>query len=191
TSRWAKAVRRHREDVLRGYHLPQRYIEGYYERRILPYQDKQRYARVADPALLYRGMFVAADDIATMLEQGFPVSRNTWTAVGGKGVYFSTSEQEALTYVFHSGTDAFEGVGVVFAVRPTPEMQVVRDATSNPDGSIFKSAQDVPANAIVDVYLWGQWGLERLDDVLARIEAGRIVPHEKWTGTFDSLFGRD
>jgi hypothetical protein len=175
--------------LLKGYYLPAEYLSAYYARRIEPKLDRPDYSSVANPQVLYRGMYITPDQLEFILEYGMAVNQVKWTAAGG-GISFSSNANEAASYIFQSGNDRFSGVGVVFKVRMSPAMQPVNDPVLNRTRTIYKKQSNVMANEIVDVYLWGQYGLESLDEILRKISQNRITPHTAWTGQFSQSFSR-
>jgi len=90
-----------------------------------------------------------------------------------------------LHYIFQAGYKE-HGIGVVFKVRKTGEMQLLADATYNPTNTIFKSALDVPREDITGVYIMGRYGLEDITHIFQKAGSGMLKPHKEWTGLFDS-----
>jgi hypothetical protein len=185
----AEGLKTYRESVIAGYHLPSNYTTAYFERRVLPYLERPNYLENKNPDILYRGMYRNIDQLITQLEKGHELNKVRWTTVGG-GVSFSTSEQEASTYIFHNADGRPEGVGVLFAFKKQPYMTLIDDPVHNPTNTIYKAQQDVPPEDLVDVYLWGQWGFERLSTIIEKARQGKITPHTDWTGQFDRAFNR-
>jgi hypothetical protein len=175
--------------LLKGYYLPPDYLSAYYARRIEPKLDRPDYPFVANPQVLYRGMYITPDQLEFILEYGMALNQVKWTAAGG-GISFSSNATEAASYIFQSGNDRINGVGVVFKVRMSPAMQAVNDPVLNRTRTIYKKQSNVMPSEIVDVYLWGQYGLESLDEILQKISQNRITPHTAWTGQFSQSFSR-
>lgn len=164
----------HKQDIVRGYHLPKNYVEGYYLRRIHPYLNKVSYVPDANKNVVYRGMYITVDELAAVLKNGLPV------------VSFSSSSQEASAYVFHSASlDKHpNGVGVVFKVKKTAKMELLENPTVNPTGTIYHSYKDVPPGDILEVYVVGQYGLEDLPSVFQQIKNGKELSNESWVNQF-------
>jgi hypothetical protein len=175
--------------LLKGYFLPSDYLSAYFARRIEPKLDRPDYPSVANPQVLYRGMYITPDQLEFILEYGMALNQVKWTAAGG-GISFSSNPNEAASYIFQSGNDRINGVGVVFKVRMSPAMQAVNDPVLNRTRTIYKKQSNVMPNEIVDVYLWGQYGLESLDEIQQKIAQNRITPHSAWTGQFSQSFSR-
>ena len=172
-----------------GYHLPENYLNGYYDRRILPYQNRPTYHE--SDGSFYRGMYITVEDLANILENGFEVKRNTWSAVGGQGVYVSTSEREAEDYIFQSVDRTKQNaIGVVFKMERGDYATLVDDPDCNSTLTIYKAPGDVPSERITGVYLKGQYGLESLEDVIAKARKGEITPNTAWVNQFDSYHRR-
>jgi hypothetical protein len=92
---------------------------------------------------------------------------------------------EAISYIFQSGKDELNRVGVVFEVKKNNEIVLVNDPVLNSTKTIYKKLSDVAAQDIKNVYIWGQWGLESLDEIIAKSKSDRVIPHESWTHQFD------
>ena len=175
--------------LLKGYYLPADYLSSYYARRIEPKLDRPDYQSVSNPQVLYRGMYISPDQLEFILENGMALNQVKWTAAGG-GISFSSNANEAASYIFQSGSDRKNGVGVVFKVRMSPAMQLVNDPVLNRTRTIYKKQSDVMPNEIVDVYLWGQYGLESLDEIIRKKNQNKIVPYASWTGVFSQGISR-
>ena len=175
--------------LLKAYSLPAEYLSSYYARRIEPKLDRPDYQSVSNPQVLYRGMYITPDQLEFILESGMAVNQVRWTAAGG-GISFSSNPNEAASYIFQSGNDRINGIGVVFKVRMSPAMQAVNDPVLNSTRTIYKKQSNVAANEIVDVYLWGQYGLESFDEILRKKTQGKIVPSSNWTGVFSQGISR-
>lgn len=184
-----ESLKESQKDIERGYHLPENFICGYYERRILPYLDRPTYSKTDD--YLYRGMYITVDELANILKNGFEVKYNTWNAVGGKGIFFSTSIREADDYIFQS-TDFHKknALGVVFKMENGDYAQMVEDPVHNATKTIYKCPGDVPNEKIVDIYLRGQYGLERLGDIIDKARKDGIESNTSWVGQFDRYLMR-
>jgi len=170
--------------MLKGYLLPPDYTSNYYARRIEPKLDRPDFASVANPQFLFRGMYLNPDQLEFILETGMAISQVKWTAAGG-GISFSSNPNEAATYIFHSADQRSNGIGVVFKVKMSSQMKLVNDPVLNSTRTIYKKQSNVAASEIVDVYLWGQYGLESFDEILRKKAQGKIVPSGNWTGVFD------
>jgi hypothetical protein len=175
--------------LLKGYYLPPDYLSSYYARRIEPRLDRPDYSSVANPQVLYRGMYITPDQLEFILEYGMALNQVKWTAAGG-GISFSSNANEAASYIFQSGQDRINGVGVVFKVRMSSAMQAVNDPVLNRTRTIYKKQSNVMPNEIVDVYLWGQYGLENLDEIIRKKSQNRITLHSTWTGQFNEGISR-
>lgn len=173
----------------KGYHLPENFINGYFDRRIFPYQNRPTYHET--DGSFYRGMYITVDDLANILENGFEVKRNTWSAVGGQGVYVTTSEREAEDYIFQAvDYGKKNAIGVVFKMERGDYATLVEDPDCNSTNTIYKAANDVPSDRITQIYLKGQYGLESLQSVIERAQKGEIEPNTSWVNQFDSYLSR-
>lgn len=176
-------------EVENGYHLPENFISGYYQRRIFPYQAKPSFTKTDDN--MYRGMYITVDELANILRNGFETKYNTWQAAGGKGIYLTSSITEADSYIFQSvDFKKKNAIGVVFKLENGDYAKPVEDAVLNSTETIFKSDGDVPSDKIKDIYIRGQYGLESLGDILKKAENGEITPNTKWVNQFDGMFAR-
>ena len=171
--------------LLKGYRLPEDYIVQYYARRIEPTLSRPHFQGPPNPEFLYRGMYLNPDELQVILENGMPLSRVKWTSAGG-GISFSSDVNEAATYIFQSANQRSNGIGVVFKVRKSAQMTLANDPVLNRTKTIYKKQADVHPSEMVNVYLWGQYGLESLDEIQMKIRSNRIVPAETWTGVFSS-----
>jgi len=111
--------------------------------------------------------------------------------VGGKGIFFSTSIREADDYIFQS-TDFHKknALGVVFKMENGDYAQMVEDPVHNATKTIYKCPGDVPNEKIVDIYLRGQYGLERLGDIIDKARKDGIESNTSWVGQFDRYLMR-
>lgn len=178
-----------RDALVSGYYLPENFLEGFFFRRIYPYQSKPTYTPDKDSdQYLYRGMLVTPEELATILRVGFSPKTSTWNAgTGGKNaVSLSSSVTEALHYIFQSGAKK-DGIGIVFKVRRSPSMELGKDKELNRTKTIYYSFEDIPASAIADVYVYGEFGLEFLNTILQKAKEGTIKPNT-WTNQFDRTF---
>lgn len=178
-----------RDALVSGYYLPENFLEGFFFRRIYPYQSKPTYTPDKDSdQYLYRGMLVTPEELATILRVGFSPKTSTWNAgTGGKNaVSLSSSVTEALHYIFQSGAKK-DGLGIVFQVRRSPSMELGKDKELNCTQTIYYSFEDIPASAITDVYVYGEFGLEFLNTILQKAKEGTIKPNT-WTNQFDRTF---
>lgn len=183
--------RLYREEILKGYHLPFNYIEGFYLRRIHPYLAKPSYTSDGDKNILFRGMHLTPDELSEVMHKGFSPSTSNWnTGTDGRAaVSFSSSSVEAAHYIFQQGFKK-NGIGVVFKVRRSPNMVPGMSRLYNSTKTIYYSYEDIAPENIVDVLVWGEYGLERLEDIIRKAADGKIRPHTVWTGQFDGLFSR-
>lgn len=175
--------------LLRGYYLPPEYLSRYYARRIEPALDRPDYAAVENPQVLFRGMYLTPDQLEFILENGMALNQVRWTAAGG-GISFSSNVNEAASYIFQSGSDRKSGIGVVFKVRKSVAMQPVNDPVLNRTHTIYKKQSNVLPSEILDVYIWGQYGLESLDEIIRKKSQNKIIPYADWTGIFDQGISR-
>ena len=180
-------VQLHRQDLIKGYHLPENYASGYYSRRVEPYLSKPNYPEVINPKVLYRGMYLTPDELESILTKGMELRRVKWTSAGG-GISFSSNMNEAMTYIFHSADSRPNGLGVVFEVKMGKSMVLADDPVLNATRTIFKRHSDLSSEEITNVYLWGEWGFESLDQIIEKAKLGKITPHENWTHAFDRSF---
>lgn len=188
-ARLAGSVIAYKEAILRGYHLPDEYLEGYFMRRIFPYQAKPAYApSPKSDTVLYRGMLLTPEELSKILREGFSPKTAKWNAGtdGRPAVSLSSSHQEASHYIFQSGGKT-NGVGVIFEVRRTPAMELGADEVLNKTKTIYYSYEDIPAKDIVGVSLWGEYGTVPLQDVLEKAKEGTVTSHKSWTGQFGRM----
>lgn len=189
-ARLSASVIVYKEAILRGYHLPEQYLEGYFMRRIFPYQAKPAYTpSPKSDTVLYRGMLVTPEELSKILREGFSPKTSKWnsgTDSGRAAVSLSSSQQEASHYIFQSGFKA-NGIGVVFEVRRRPSMELGQDEILNKTKTIYYSYEDIAPSDIVNVYIWGEYGTVRLQDVLENAKQGTIPSHKSWTGQFGGI----
>ncbi|MHC9540464.1 MAG: hypothetical protein AB9903_13185 [Vulcanimicrobiota bacterium] len=184
-----ESLKESQSEIEKGYHLPENFICGYYERRILPYQEHPTYTKTDD--YLYRGMYITVDELANILKNGFEIKYNSWRAAGGQGIYLSSSMREADDYIFQSvDFNKKNALGVVFKMEKGDYAQLVQDPVLNAPNTIFKAPGDVPSDKIVEIYLRGQYGLERLGDIMDRARKDGIKPNNSWVNQFDSYLTR-
>ncbi len=178
---------RYRDEILAGYHLPQNYVEGFFDRRIYPYLSRPTYLPGKEEDVLFRGMLVTPEELVEILKGGFSPKTSTWTAgADGAAVSFSSSPVEASHYIFQSGYKK-DGIGVVFKVKKLPAMQLGQNKDLNSTRTIYYSYEDVPAGAILSVSVRGEYGQENLESVLQAAQEGKIKPHQRWTSQFDNF----
>lgn len=185
-ARLAASVIVYKEGILRGYHLPEEYLEGYFMRRIFPYQSKPTYSPgPKSDTFLYRGMLLTPEELSKILREGFSPKTAKWNAGtdGRPAVSLSSSEQEATHYIFQSGFKQ-NGIGVVFEVRRSPLMELGKDPVLNRTKTIYYSYEDIPAGDIVNVYILGEFGWNSLEKIIGAAKEGTISSHTKWTGQF-------
>jgi len=184
-----ESLKEAQKEIEKGYHLPENFICAYYERRILPYQQRPTYTATDD--YLYRGMYITVDELANILKNGFEVKYNTWSAVGGKGVYFSSSIREADDYIFQAvDFHKKNALGVVFKMEKGGYAQAVEDPVHNSTKTIYKAPGDVPKDKIAEIYLRGEYGLERLGDIIDKARSGGVKPNSSWVNQFDGYMMR-
>lgn len=179
-------------DIEKGYHLPENYLTNYYQRRILPYNHNPQYTETNQESF-YRGMYITVDDLANIMENGLEVRHNQWSAAGGKGVYFSSSQREADDYIFQSiSTDKLRNnaIGVVVETERGEYAELVNDPVLNATETIYKAANDVPQEKITDIFIRGEYGLESLKNVIDKAENGEIKDNAPWVNQFDRGFMR-
>lgn len=176
------------DEINKGFTLTPGYINGYYDRRILPYMEHPTYTPT-DDTHLYRGMLLNTDEIANIMENGLEVKFNQWQAAGGKGVYFSSSLREAGDYIFQAGSRN-QGLGVVVEVEKGDYAQEVVDPVLNSTKTIYKAPDDVSKEKITNILIQGEYGFERLSTIVDKAEKGEIQSNEKWVSQFDHMFGR-
>lgn len=186
---WGANTLLHREDLLRSYHLPEGYLEGFFMKRIFPYQSSPNYiADKKSDEILYRGMLITPEELAKILKEGFSPVHSKWNAGtdGRPAVSLSSSSVEATHYIFQSGSKR-NGIGVVFEVRRKPSMELGKDPVLNRTKTIYYSYEDIPPEDIVDVLVWGEYGLESLDKIFENAQEGTLKPHTAWTGQFGRM----
>ncbi len=182
----------YRDDLLNSYHLTRSYMEGFYERRILPYLSKPKW----NPALesdqvLFRGMLLTPEELDKILKEGFSPKTSTWNVGtdGRNAVSFSSNSSEAESYIFQSGHKT-DGIGVLFIVKRTPKIVLGTDLKLNPTKTIYYSYEDVPAQDIIEVrFHIGKGGIPySLPNILLNAKKGSLTPNTLWVHQFDSLF---
>ncbi len=184
-----ESLKDYQEEIEKGYHLPEKFICGYYDRRIFPYLDRPNYSKSDE--YMYRGMYITVDELANILRNGFETKFNTWSAVGGKGIYLTSSIHEADDYIFQSvDFKKKNALGVVFKLHPGDYAKLVEDPKYNSTNTIYKSDADVPPDKIADIYLRGEYGLESLGSIIEKAKNGEIKDNSKWTSQFDSYMMR-
>lgn len=179
-----------RDALVRGYNLPREFIEGFYFKRIERYMSNPDYAAdKRSDTVLFRGMLVTPEELAKILQVGFSPKTSSWNAGtgGSAAVSLSASSVEAGHYIFQSGVKK-DGIGVVFEVRRKPYMVLGTDPVLNRNKTIYYSFQDIPAEEIVGVSVWGEYGLERLSTILEKAKNGEIKSNRGWTGQFGNIF---
>ncbi len=182
------ALLKHKDEINKGFVLSDSYLDGYYQRRVQPYQARPTYTP-SDDEHLYRGMLLNVDDIANIMENGLETRFNTWQTAGGKGVYFSSSEREADDYIFQAASKK-DGLGVVVEVEKGDFAQEVVDPVYNSTKTIYKAPGDVPKEKITNIFIRGEYGLESLSKIIEKAENGEIKSNEKWVSQFDKMFDR-
>ena len=179
----------HKDALLRGYHLPEEYLEGFFMKRIFPYQSAPHYTADEDSdQFLFRGMLLTPEELIQILNKGFSPKTSAWNAGtdGRAAVSLSSSITEASHYIFQSGSKK-NGIGVVFEIRRTPGMQLGTHPLLNKTKTIYYSYENIDPEAIANVYIWGEYGLENLKNVLNNAKTGHIRPHQRWTGQFGRM----
>jgi hypothetical protein len=179
-------VKKFRSEIEQGYQLPDHFTNAYFARRIEPYLQRPSYTPSANSdQFLFRGMFIELSDLEEILEKGMSINKAVWSAVGGRGLYYTSSEQEAISYIFQNAGKKTKGVGVVFKVKRTGDMNLMIDPQHNPTNTIFKSDLDLLPEQIENIYLYGQYGLEDIDSIFAKAKSNKIKPHTEWTNQFE------
>lgn len=177
-----------KEQIIKGYALTDAFLEGYYLRRIYPYLSKPTY-QADKSGHMYRGIYMTVDELASTLKTGFLTKMNTWStgAKDGKQIIsFSTSTGEAMSYIFQSSGNHPNGIGVVFEVdRDIPGLEYWEDADLNSTKTIYHGYQDIPANRIRNVYVYGEYGLESLVEILIKAQKGQVRSNKQWVSVFD------
>lgn len=182
-----RGVLLYRKEIITGYHLPAEYLEGFFLRRIFPYQQKPTYTPDGEENVLFRGMLVTPEELAQILKSGFSPATSKWnTGAKAPAVSLSSSSVEATHYIFQSGYKE-NGIGIVFKVRKKPSMELGESQTYNSTKTIYYSYEDVPAEDILDVLVRGEYGLESLDTILERAAKGEIKANSGWTSQFNGV----
>jgi len=181
----AKTIENYVDQIKIGYHLPFAFTSGYFTRRIEPYLAKPEYTPDST-GHLFRGIYVQTSELSEILVKGMPLSRVQWGAGAGKQIYFSTSEREAISYIFHNSKNDSEGVGLVVEILPVPDLKLLGDAALNSTRTIFYVGRDIPASQIHRIYLFGEHGLESIESILKKIHSGKMKPSSSWTNFFNS-----
>ena len=187
---------KYKEPIIKSYALTDSYLEGYYLRRIYPYLSKPSFLAEKN-GHMYRGVFMTVDELASTLQNGFLTSMNTWN-VGAKNkgdqfVSFSSSTGEALSYVFQGGGNREHpnGIGVVFEVDSDIKgLEYWEDEVHNSTHTIYHCYENVPPEKIRNVYIYGQYGLESLPEIIIKARRNALPNRERWIHDFDSRFLR-
>ena len=66
-------------------------------------------------------------------------------------------------------------------------MELGKDPVLNRTKTIYYSYEDIPPEDIVDVLVWGEYGLESLDKIFENAQKGTLKPHTAWTGQFGRM----
>lgn len=180
----------HQEALLRGYHLPENYLEGFFTKRIFPYKVSPHYTADKDSDhILYRGMLLTPEELIQIIQKGFSPTTSKWNAGtdGRPAISLSSSSVEASHYIFQSGSKK-RGIGVVFEIRRRPSMQLGKDPIFNRTQTIYYSYQSIVPEDIVNIAVWGEYGLENLQNILKKAAEGNIHPHTRWTNQFGCIF---
>lgn len=198
-------LKKYRAEITRAYHLTDDFLNGYYARRVERYLANPMFkADAGGEGFVFRGMYITVDELANILQRGFELDRTSWNVGSKNGSAinsFSSSSGEAMTYIFHNGNPGKHpgGIGVVFKVRQTPDMTLFEDPILNSTGTIYHSYQNVPATQIVEVSVYGKWGMELLDadfranspeGILEKAVKGQLKDNEDWIHQFDIQFLR-
>ena len=78
-------------------------------------------------------------------------------------------------------------IGVVFEIRRKPSMLLGADPVLNRTKTIYYSYEDIAPEEIVNVLVWGEYGLENIKDIFAKAKQGNLQPHQHWTGQFGRM----
>lgn len=178
-----------KQNLLRGYHLPEEYLEGFFMKRIFPYQSAPRYIADQDAErILFRGMLLTPEELIQILKKGFSPDTSKWNAGtdGRAAISLSSSSVEASHYIFQSGSKK-NGIGVVFEIRRKPSMLLGADPVLNRTKTIYYSYEDIAPEDIVNVLVRGEYGLENIKDIFAKAKQGNLQPHQRWTGQFGRM----
>ena len=186
---WISGVLLYKNEILRGYHLPADYLDGFFLRRIQPYQSRPDYTADNDSdQFLYRGMLLTPEELANIMRVGFSPKDAKWNSGtdGRSAISLSSSSTEASHYIFQNGSKK-EGIGVIFKIRRKPTMELGKDPVLNKTQTIYYSYQDIAPADIATVYLWGEYGFESLPSILKKAQEGTLRSNS-WTNQFNSIF---
>ena len=187
-------LKQYKNEIIKGYALPDNFLTAYYDRRIEPYMQKPNFTPDKS-GHLYRGIFMTVDELASTLQNGFLTSMNTWT-VGGNGKQFvslSSSSFEAQSYIFQGTGNAEhpKGIGVVFVVdKDLPGLELWDDPKLNSTNTIYHCYKDVAPTKIRNVYILGEYGLESITEILIKARRNAIRSNSGWVNQFESPFLR-
>lgn len=173
-----------KSDILNSYELPIEFANKYYAKRIEPFLSNPHYTEVQNPRKFYRGMYITVDELIDILQNGFNVEKVNWTVGTGKSISFSSDINEAATYIFHNATDRKRGIGVVFEVEYDSNFKMLTDTKLNPTKTIFTHSKDLEPEAITGVFIWGEYGLDKLSEIFKKSISGELKPHTDWTNQF-------
>ncbi len=188
-SKFLQRIKSLHGDLLKGYQLPEQYLVGYFARRIEPYLSKPTYKEVKHPDVLYRGLLLTPTELENIFRNGMELSKVSWVTAGG-GISFSSNVNEAASYIFQVEKFKENAIGVVFEVKMSESMVIVDDPVLNSTRTIYKKHSDIKKEEITNVYVWGRYGLESLNEVENKSKQGLIVPYANWTGVFDREVSR-
>jgi len=182
------------EQIKKYYGLNDTYINGYYDRRIYPYLSKPTFVPNSQNTV-YRGMLLTIDELKDIIKNGIDINKTSWN-VGAKGnakiISSSSSSSEAKSYIFQSsdgGRLAKGAIGVVVEFTKTPSEKLFDDPKLNRTKTIYHTYSSIPANRIVGIYIYGEYGLESLQEVSDKIKSGKAAD-TRWHDSFGSSVSR-
>jgi hypothetical protein len=186
---WLNLVKTYGKEILKNYSLTRNYIEGYYERRVLPYLAKHSFSSNSDTHL-FRGMIVTIPELEHIIKNGLELNKTSWHtgAQGGKAVIsFSSSSHEAQGYIFQSKVK--EGtVGIVVEVKKTPSYKLLDDAELNSSKTIYHNYNNVAPEEITGISIYDGYGTGTLEIIIKKIQDG--TASHSWVKDFDRMFLR-
>ncbi|MDR1684721.1 MAG: hypothetical protein LBR90_04615 [Elusimicrobiota bacterium] len=181
------AMAKHADDIIKAYSLPKNYVYGYYEKNFALRTGAPGFYQAGADGLLNRGMIIDIADLEAVLREGIKVDKTLWHSGAGRpAVYFSSSEREAVSYIFQNPPPTANSVGVLIKVKPNAKYLNTRPAT-NIHGTEYRSFVDVAPQDIVSVSLWGEFGPVDLLEVLKKAQAGALPQNSAWKSALDDF----
>lgn len=183
----SKNISQYETNLEKNFSLSEEYARWYFQRRIEPTLSKPNYQSINIPSVLYRGMFISLKQLKKILKEGMKTEDVEWTT-GDKdnanaGISFSSNMTEASSYIFHNAHKKFNdglGVGVIFRVRKGNDYELLDNEALNRTKTIYKKYNDISPDEIDEIYLWGEYGPQKISDAIQKIKVGKLNPQSSW-----------